>query len=160
MKKLVVMYLVLAFCGCSAVFNGPNCNIGDELAAEKVDNIKKIKLVGVVHFENASYALSKQDKEMLDNIATRINAENAKTAIYGHASHYTITKDPIQRILINLEISNYRAVQVVNYLMSKGVKAENIQGFAMYDSRPVANEKTLSGQAANRRAEIYLYWPE
>ena len=63
-------------------------------------------------------------------------------------------------MIVNIEVSNDRAVNTAQALIKAGVPADKINSVAMFDSRPVKREVTRADQAANRRAEIYLYWFE
>ena len=57
----------------------------------------------------------------------------------------------------NQDLSERRAVAVSNYLQAKGVPTSRIievKGFG--SSRPIADNKTVSGRAENRRTEILL----
>ena len=156
MKRILVLCATALLCGCS-VFRGPVCNIEPE---EIVMRITDSKLAAVLHFEDGKADLSKSDLAKIQKAAKRAIDEDAYVVVYGHASHRTRTKDPIQRIIVNLEVSNDRAVNVARALIDAGVPMERISSAAMFDSRPVRKEVTRADEAANRRAEIYLYWFE
>lgn len=156
MKKIIVLCMAALLCGCS-VFRGPVCNIEPD---EIVMKIKDSKLAAVLHFADGKADLSKKDLAKIQEVAKRAVDEDAYIVVYGHASHRTRTNDPIQRIIVNLEVSNDRAVNVSKALIDAGVPMDRISSAAMFDSRPVKKEKTRADEAANRRAEIYLYWFE
>jgi outer membrane protein OmpA-like peptidoglycan-associated protein len=54
----------------------------------------------------------------------------------------------------NLTLSNNRAKAVVNYLTSKGIKAERLIAKGYGETKPVAENKTEAGRALNRRTEM------
>ena len=91
-------------------------------------------------------------------VAEKAIAENAKIVVYGHASHRTLTKNILRRILINLKISNERAINTAVVLADNGVAFTDINTIALFDSRPIKVEVDRAAEAANRRAEVYLYW--
>lgn len=156
MKKFLILCATIMFCGC-AVFEGPMCSTNAE---ESMFQIKESSLAAVLHFADGKADLSKQDLLTVQKVAARAIEDNANVIVYGHASHHTRTNDPIQRMIVNIEVSNDRAVNTAKALMDAGVSAERINSVAMFDSRPVRKEITRADQAANRRAEIYLYWFE
>lgn len=156
MKKLLILGVMALFCGCS-VLSGPICS--DE-SAEIAFKIKDSKLAAVLHFADGKANLTKGDLEVIKGVAQKAIETDANVLVYGHASHHTRTKDPIQRMIVNIEVSNDRAVNTAKALMDAGVPAERINSVALFDSRPVRKEVTRADQAANRRSEIYLYWFE
>ncbi len=156
MKNLLILCAMTLFCGCS-VINGPICSTEPEEAAFKITDSK---LAAVLHFADGKANLSKHDLKVIKDVAQRANQDNANVIVYGHASHHTRTKDPIQRMIVNIDVSNERATNTAKALINAGVPAEKINSVAMFDSRPVREEITRADQAANRRSEIYLYWFE
>ncbi|MBQ7632784.1 MAG: OmpA family protein [Alphaproteobacteria bacterium] len=155
MKKLFLFGFVLFLSGCAGLLNEPNCRLSED---EYVAKIAEAQLAAVLHFENGKADLKQHELDIIKQVAARAARENTAVVVYGHASHRTLTKDPIQRILINLDISNERALNVMKALTSAGVAKDKISAIAMFDSRPIKKEITRADEAANRRAEIYLYW--
>ena len=153
MKKLLVILGVTLLSGCS-VFHEPSCTLKTD---EVVMKITDSQLAATLHFADGKADLSKKDLETLKKVAIQASKSDANVIVYGHASHRTRTKDPIQRIIVNIEVSNDRAVNTARALMKAGVPAEKINSIAMFDSRPLKKEITRSDEAANRRAEVYLY---
>ena len=147
MKKIVVLATALLLSGCAAMFEGPRCQVS---AAPQ----HKVLFAGQVHFANGSAEINAKDKAMLKQIATRAVDENAKVVVYGHASHKTRTNDILQRVMINLRISNERSRNVAKTLVEYGVPVNYISDVPFADSRPVEKEVNKSAEAANRRAEV------
>jgi outer membrane protein OmpA-like peptidoglycan-associated protein len=56
----------------------------------------------------------------------------------------------------NLSLSQNRAMQVANYLKSKGIKSKRILHFGKGPMRPIANNQSAEGRAQNRRVEIKI----
>lgn len=153
MKRISILFLALLMCGCASVLQEPIC-----VKQKEVQKVDKAELVAVIGFANGSSVITPQNKELLRQIAQRAVKENAKIIAYGHASHRTITKNILQRILINLRISNERAVHTAAVLAGSGVNFTDINTVALFDSRPIKAEVDQAAEAANRRAEVYLYW--
>lgn len=54
----------------------------------------------------------------------------------------------------NLQLSNGRALSVVNYLVSKGINKSRLSSKGMGESDPIADNNTDEGRAMNRRTEL------
>ena len=156
MKKIFVLFIALMMSGCASLMQGPVCNA----SPEAVKKVSRAELVAIVGFADGSAAVTPKNKEVLRQVAEKALNENAKIVVYGHASHRTITKNILQRILINLKISNERAVNVAAVLVDDGVDYTDISTIALFDSSPIRVEVDRAAEAANRRAEVYLYWLE
>ena len=70
-----------------------------------------------------------------------------KIQIRGHT-------DNIGKPADNLKRSTGRAVAVVNYLLSKGVKNERLTFKGFGETKPIADNTTEAGKALNRRTEL------
>lgn len=155
MKRILVVFvMIFALCGCSALLSKPVCFQKSNSSGA----ISEIELAGVIYYANGQSDLKSDDWTLLSQIAEKAKRTDAKVVIYGHASHHTKAKNVLQGILTNIKVSNNRAVKIMSGLWGYGVPLENIKTMAMFDTRPVAEENSLQGQAANRRSEIYLYW--
>jgi flagellar motor protein MotB len=59
-------------------------------------------------------------------------------------------------ISVNLDLSARRAVSVINYFISHGVKPGLISAQAFGETNPVAPDDAPEGRAKNRRVDITL----
>lgn len=156
MKRILVLFAVMALAGCASLFETPYC--GYPKGEER--KVVRAELRAVIGFDNGGSEISSKNRDVLKKIAKNAIEENAKIVVYGHASHRTVKKDVLQRILINLKISNERALKTAVVLMDEGISPADINTVALFDSRPLKIENSASAEATNRRAEIYLYWLE
>jgi flagellar motor protein MotB len=76
--------------------------------------------------------------------------------IVGHASSRTRNMSTDRHMSVNYRISVERASAVARELAKLGVPSEMIIVSAMADEQPVYHEVMPSGEAGNRRAEIYI----
>lgn len=152
MKKIFVLVTACMLSACASLLQEPVCNV------QKEPTVSKAELVAVIGFADASAVVTPENKEILRQVAEKAIAENAKIVVYGHASHRTLTKNILRRILINLKISNERAINTAVVLADNGVAFTDINTIALFDSRPIKVEVDRAAEAANRRAEVYLYW--
>ena len=112
--------------------------------------------VGLIYFRDASAKLSSDDRKVLKQIADLQRANGGMVRVVGHASMHTGTMDIARHQQANQRISEARANAVARQLMKYGVPREAIQAAAAGDTQPLYSEVMPSGEAANRRAEVYL----
>ena len=112
--------------------------------------------VATILFGDGSSKLKARDKRILSSVYRVYQKNGGSLRVVGHASSRTRNLNPIRHKMANLNVSMARADQVVLELMRLGVRKENIIVAAVSDSTPVYYEFMPSGEAGNRRAEIYL----
>lgn len=112
--------------------------------------------VATIQFPNGSAALSSHDRKILSDVAKLQKQSNGVLRIVGHASQRTRNMDPSQHALTNLKVSEKRADRIANILKQMGVSTDQVLVAAVGDNEPVFLEVMPSGEAGNRRAEIYL----
>ncbi|MAF96828.1 MAG: hypothetical protein CMM60_13910 [Rhodospirillaceae bacterium] len=112
--------------------------------------------VATILFDNGSSKLKAHDKRILRAI-TRLQRKNGgKLRIVGHASTRTRNLAPVKHKMANFQVSAARANRVASELVRMGVKKEDIQTAAVSDAEPIYYEFMPSGEAGNRRTEVYL----
>ena len=79
-----------------------------------------------------------------------------KVHVIGHSSSWTGDRNPVRHNMINFGLSLDRASTVARELMRLGLTTNEFSIGAMSDSRPLFFEGMPSGQAGNRRVEIFL----
>ncbi len=112
-----------------------------------------------IGFRSGSSAVSAAGRQALDKIAAAHQRRGGEVRVVGHSSSRTCTTDPTRRALVNFQISLDRANAAARILMSMGVPARSIAISALSDARPRYSETTPSGEAANRRVEVFLDGP-
>ena len=75
--------------------------------------------------------------------------DKTSVSVYGHADS-TGSDD------YNQGLSERRALSVSNYLASQGVNGGRLEAVGFGENRPIANNESESGRAANRRVEIVI----
>lgn len=112
--------------------------------------------VALIFFQHGSAALSADDRNVIRDVAELQKARGGVIQIVGHASMRTGNVDPAAHDEVNYEMSLARANAVAEALMREGVGAANVQVAAAGSNEPEYYEFTPTGEAGNRRAEIYL----
>jgi outer membrane protein OmpA-like peptidoglycan-associated protein len=111
--------------------------------------------VGLIFFREGSSRLSSDDLNVLKQIADMQRTNGGVVHVLGHASMGTSAMDSRHQ-QANQRISEARANAVAQQLMRYGVPEAAIQTAAAGDTQPLYSEAMPSGEAANRRAEVYL----
>ncbi|MGB0670125.1 MAG: OmpA family protein [Rhodospirillales bacterium] len=112
--------------------------------------------VAIIQFTNGSAQLSSQDRRILRDVRQLQAERGGRLRVVGHASSRTGNMDKVQHMMVNYDVSVQRAEAISRELIRLGVKSEDISVAAVSDSDPVYHEVMPSGEAGNRRAEIYL----
>jgi len=113
-------------------------------------------LVGVIHFVHASTALDGRDREILRQVAQLWRERGGRLRVLGHASSRTDPLDPQRHAEVNLRISRQRAEAVAAELRAAGVPADALLVEGLGDRGRVYHEFMVTGEAGNRRVEIFL----
>ncbi len=112
--------------------------------------------VAIIFFADDSAGLSDRDQSVLHDVYLLQQQQGGRLRIVGHASLHTATLDPARHDQVNLRMSTARANSVARALVRMGVPQGTV-GIAAEGSRaPVFYEFMPTGEAANRRVEIYL----
>ncbi len=111
----------------------------------------RIEITEMVFFETNSAAIEQRSLPLLNQVARllRENAQLERIRIEGHTDNRGSSK-------LNTDLSQRRAESVRDYLISQGVAAERLTAQGFGPQRPVEDNKTEKGRAANRRVEFHI----
>jgi len=147
-------------------FQIPGQNTGgmpmQQLAMNQVSNNGALPLpvastkVATILFNNGSAGLDANDRKILADVARLQRQNNATVRVIGHASQRTQNMDPATHKQANFQVSVKRANQVASELQRMGISSDKILTAAVGDNNPIYLEVMPSGEAGNRRTEIYL----
>lgn len=113
-------------------------------------------LVGVIYFGYGSTALSVRDQDILRDVVALQQQRGGTIRVIGHASARTGVADSVRHRLANFETSLKRANTVAKALVALGAVRDKVAAEARGDAQPVYHEFMPTGEAGNRRAEIFL----
>ncbi len=101
-----------------------------------------------IFFDVNKFELKPESQAELDKLVELLNENpGLKIEISGHT-------DNVGKPADNLTLSNNRAKAVVTYLISKNVASARLVAKGYGETKPVADNKTESGKAQNRRTEM------
>ncbi|MCF8487779.1 MAG: OmpA family protein [Rhodospirillum sp.] len=112
--------------------------------------------VGVIYFSSSSSNLDGNDLSVVREIAAYQRQYGGVLRVIGHSSSRTGDMDPAHHTLVNLRVSAQRAESVARALMNAGVQGAQIFVGGVADEQKEYQEVMPSGEAFNRRAEVYL----
>jgi outer membrane protein OmpA-like peptidoglycan-associated protein len=112
--------------------------------------------IAVIFFADASAGLSDRDKYVLHDVYLLQQQQGGRLRVVGHASLHTVPLDPARHDQVNYKLSATRANAVARALIGMGVPDGALSIVAEGSQAPVFYEFMPTGEAANRRVEIYL----
>jgi OOP family OmpA-OmpF porin len=104
----------------------------------------------IIEFASGSAVITPRGRQILDQVVPYLKkAEGKAIQISGHT-------DSDGAADMNLKLSNERAAAVKQYLVAKGLAADNLSAVGYGPSRPVADNSTPAGKQQNRRIEFAI----
>ena len=111
----------------------------------------------LVEFAFSSADLTDEGRRIIQQVVDAYRgAPGKRIRIVGHASSKTVDMAVGDHMLANFEMSLKRATAVSDELMRLGVDPGHVVVEAVGDRQPLYYEAMPTGEAGNRRAEIYL----
>jgi outer membrane protein OmpA-like peptidoglycan-associated protein len=103
-----------------------------------------------INFATGSAKIMKNSFKLLDEAAKLLEEyPSMKLRIEGHT-------DNVGKADKNQKLSEDRAESVRDYLQKKGIAGDRLEAKGFGDTKPVQDNKTPKGRAANRRIEFHI----
>jgi outer membrane protein OmpA-like peptidoglycan-associated protein len=114
------------------------------------EDAKKITMIASqIYFETGKATLKQASLAQLDALVIILNKyPEANLTIEGHT-------DNVGGDQYNMDLSQRRTESVKAYLMSKGIFESRLKAIGFGETKPIADNKTASGRAKNRRVELH-----
>ena len=130
--------------------------LGSRSASSPAPRVTDGDQVATIQFAYSSSSLNARDRDILRQVAAIQRQSGGSLVIVGHASSRTRQLDKVAHEMANLKISMARANAVAEVLVASGVPRDRVVVEAVANARPVYAEAMPTGEAGNRRAEIFL----
>ncbi len=140
-----------------------NSSLSAQVAADKV---QISRLLGAIKytvnsdllFPPGGWQMSDEGKQVIAKLASQLApTQQNKIVVNGYTDNAPIGRELERRgITSNLVLSQKRAENVMEFLLSQGVKPALVSALGHGDARPVASNSTPAGRAQNRRVELTL----
>ncbi len=112
-----------------------------------------VRLIGTeTFFETNQAALSPVARTVLDAVGPPLAGSGYESAVEGHAD----TRQPEPPYPTNWELSTARSIEVLRYLVDRGVPSPLISAVGYGDARPLAEGAAPDALAQNRRTDIVV----
>lgn len=126
------------------------------LGVKNIPLIGRVKVATII-FKNGSARLTGKDLRILQDVLKLKRQKNGqRIVVVGHASSRTNNMDPVRHKIVNFQISVSRADVVAKELARLGLKSDELSIDAVSDTEPAYFEIMPSGEAGNRRAEVFI----
>jgi chemotaxis protein MotB len=143
-----------------------NATLSQQLAAERtqvgrLQGAIKYTVNSDLLFPSGGWQMRPQGKEIIGRLATKLApTQQNKIVVNGYTDNAPIGPG-LQRqgITTNQELSQKRAENVMEFLISQGVQPSFVEAHGHGEAQPVASNKTAKGRAENRRVELTLARP-
>jgi outer membrane protein OmpA-like peptidoglycan-associated protein len=112
--------------------------------------------VATIQFANGSSQIDARGQQVLAQVMRLHRQNGGKLRVVGHASSRTRAMDPVRHNMVNYSVSVARANAVARELVRLGARPENVFAGAVADADPRYYEVMPTGEAGNRRAEVYI----
>jgi chemotaxis protein MotB len=125
-----------------------------ELAVRVVRSRMVLQLPETTLFESDGADLTANGKRVLDRVADALLTIRARNfQVGGHTDSGALHKG---RFVNSWQLSSVRALNVMLYLIDRGVPKARLSAAAYADTEPIADDATTEGRTQNRRLEIVL----
>ncbi len=128
-------------------------NLDQAVRVEVTDDGIKLSIVDSVLFASAKADLQATALDLLDRIAVMVDGVGQEVTVSGHTDSVPINTP---RFPSNWELSAARAISVARRFQDLGIAPERISATGFGEWRPIDDNDTSQGRAANRRVEIFL----
>ncbi|MEO5336494.1 MAG: OmpA family protein [Magnetospirillum sp. WYHS-4] len=112
--------------------------------------------IATIQFGDGSTSLDDTDRQVLRQVRALHKQHGGRIHVIGHSSSRTRSMTPEQHQQVNRRLSDQRAGAVAQELGRLGVSSGAISTEARGDAEPVFYEVMPTGEAGNRRAEVFL----
>lgn len=115
------------------------------------EETKRIEILDIVHFDTASARIQERSYPLLNQVAQVLenNPHLTLIRVEGHT-------DSRGRYEYNMQLSRERAESVRVYLIERGIDSGRLKSAGFGPDRPVDDNATERGRAANRRVEFHI----
>jgi outer membrane protein OmpA-like peptidoglycan-associated protein len=149
MKTTLITASLAALLFAGTVTASKNFSVVKPVKHNNTFEARYAALPKVLEYDFAKPVIRKSYYPNLDQLAQAAIKDNIVVSLAGHA-------DSIGSYKPNWVLSDKRAIQVKEYLVSKGVKEDRIVTTPYGSTVPIASNKTAQGRQKNRRVEITI----
>jgi chemotaxis protein MotB len=136
-----------------------NSEVGSQkMQITRLQNAIKVNVNSELLFPSGGWEMSAQAQQTIAKMAAILAPQQTtKINVNGYTDDTPIGPGLMrQGVTSNLILSQKRADNVMQYMISQGVKPELVSAQGFGDADPVASNATAEGKAQNRRVELTI----
>jgi chemotaxis protein MotB len=123
-----------------------------QVTAVRQEQGVSVSIADVILFESAEAELQASARPILTRLTKTLQEiGEADIAVEGHTDSRPLQGGPFRT---NWDLAAARANAVTGFLLGQGLMPRRLRAVSYGDTRPIADNETSSGQAANRRVEL------
>lgn len=130
--------------------------LGDDIDVIMQERSISFRISSEILFPSGEAWLSQPGYQVLDRLLPVLAEVNHRISVSGHTDNVPIRTEQFPS---NWELSSARAGSVVRYLQEQGIDPERLSVIGMGSTRPLQDNDSSEGRAANRRVELTLEMP-
>lgn len=117
----------------------------------------KITVAATVLYPTGVAVLSDRGKSVLRKVAETLkDRKNVNIIVEGHTDNVPISPELSSTFSTNWELASARSINIVHFLVEKGIEESRFESRAFSFQRPIASNETEEGKAKNRRIELLI----
>jgi|LGVF01.1.fsa_nt_gb flagellar motor protein MotB len=117
----------------------------------------KVTVAATVLYPSGITVLSDTGKSVLSKVAETLkDRKNMNIKVEGHTDNVPIGPNLVSTFPTNWELASARSINVVHFLVEKGIEESRFESRAFSFHRRVASNETEEGKAKNRRIELLI----
>ena len=117
----------------------------------------KITLAATILYPSGVAVLSDNGKHVLSKVSEILkNRKNVNVIVEGHTDNVPISPKLASIYSTNWELASARSINIVHFLVEKGIEESRFESRAFSYHRPIASNDTMNGKAKNRRIELLI----
>jgi outer membrane protein OmpA-like peptidoglycan-associated protein len=130
---------------------------GEEVEIAQEPSGIKISVAATVLFPSGVGELSDKGKPLLTKVAETLKGRtDVNIIVEGHTDNVPITGQLVSKFPTNWELASIRSINVVHFLVEKGIKEAQLESRSFSFYRPIASNDTVEGREKNRRIELLI----
>lgn len=125
----------------------------------KIENGRlKVSFKGDILFDSGKHQLRREGQQLLDSVFPILikNATQNDIFIAGHTDNVPIKTESLDKYDSNWTLSTYRAIEVVKYLVEKGLAPHSLTAAGYGEFKPITSNHSEEGKSQNRRVELFI----
>jgi chemotaxis protein MotB len=149
----------LVFSGCVSQSDYDALKAQNQQLQAQIDRLQHAMAYTVnsdLLFKPGSWEISERGKDIIAKLSQKLApTQQNKLVVNGYTDNAPVGPKLKQRgVASNQDLSQRRADAVREYLVSQGVKPDNVVAQGFGDADPVASNSTVQGRAQNRRVVL------